>query len=154
MTPEVKRLRTAMLIFAGLWAMQTLFIQLKLYNQSELTSAKMVVAESVALKNAAGTIVAILSSGSDGTPQFAMFDGQKKLRLSITLRPSGQPSLSLLAPEQGARAVLSLNDQQDPSLTMFDQGKLPRASFALDTKSAGTLLLTGAEGGIRLQAHD
>jgi hypothetical protein len=113
-------------------------------------STKSVVAESIGLKNAAGNIVALLSSTSDGRPHVSLFDGQKKLRLSIGLRQNGEPSLSLIDPEQGARAVLSLNDQQDPSLTMFDEAKLPRALFALDASRAGTLLLSGGKGGFRL----
>jgi hypothetical protein len=106
---------------------------------------------SIALRNATGGIVALLSS-EDGLPQITLFDAQKKVRLTIGLAQNGRPALSLLDPEQGARAVLSLNDQQDPSLTMFNAEKLPRAIIDLDTSGSGYLHLSGGKGGINLSA--
>ena len=117
-------------------------------------TAKNLAVETLVLRNATGEIVALLSSTRDGTPHISLFDAQKKVCLSIGLRPNGGPLVSLFDPEQGARAELSLNGQQDPSLTMSNAAKVTRAALAIDTGGSGHMILYGASGGLNLSASD
>lgn len=121
-------------------------------------NAKSVIAESVfaetfAVRNAEGNIVAQFGAGRDGSPSIAFFDATKKVRLMASVGVSG-PSVSLLDPQQVPRAVLSLNDKSDPSLTLFNADKVQRSVFAIDQGGSGHLVLYGAAGGLDLAAHD
>jgi hypothetical protein len=92
----------------------------------EVIDAKTVVAETLALRNASGDIVARMGITADGAPSIAFFDKDRNLRLVVGLRADGGPSVSLVDPQQAPRAVLSLNDKQEPALTLFNAAKLPR----------------------------
>ncbi|GAC1421957.1 MAG: hypothetical protein NVSMB6_23560 [Burkholderiaceae bacterium] len=129
-------------------------VQLRSSLTSDTITAKSLSVESVMLRNAAGAIVAMMSSAPDGTPQISLFDAQKKVRLSIGLRSNGGPSISLIDSEQSARAMLALNDQQDPLLTMSNAAKLTRAALAIDTGGSGHVVLYGVGGGLNLSAAD
>ena len=110
--------------------------------------------ETIALRNGAGQIVALISSTSDGTPHLSLFDSRQKVRLSVGLGQDGAPSVSLLDTEQTHRAVLSLNDHQDASLTLFNAAKIPRATLAVDAVSSGHMVLYGTGGALNLSAFD
>ncbi|TYO64332.1 hypothetical protein FXV83_23565 [Bradyrhizobium hipponense] len=128
--------------------------QLQSTVSANTVKVKTLSAETIALRNDTGKIVALISSASDGTPQISLFDGREKVRLSIGLRPNGAPSVALLDAEQGSRAMLSLNDQQDPSLTMSNAAKLPRAVLGVDVANSGHMVLFGTGGGLNLSASD
>ncbi len=115
-----------------------------------------VFAQTIALRNKMGEIVALLDSSSDGSPQISLFDRQKKTRMSISLRANGGPSIGLSDPDSKARAVLSLNDRQEPSLTFYDpnepndQKGTQRVLLGVDTGGSGLLYLFGSAGALNL----
>jgi hypothetical protein len=129
-------------------------LQPRMAFTADSITADSITTGSVAVRNAAGEIVALVSPLADGTPHISLFDAQRKVRLSIGLRPNGGPAVTLIDPDQRPRAVLSLNDQQDPSLTMFDNAKLPRGLLGLDTGGSGTIILSGPNGGLALSSTD
>jgi hypothetical protein len=142
------------------WIVPVLLIAVLLLGAEHVLQPRMaftadsITTGSVAVRNAAGDIVAWVSSSADGTPSIALFDAQNKLRLRIGLRSNGGPSVALIDPDQRSRAVLSLNDQQDPSLALFDTAMAPRGLLALGTGGIGTITLSGPSGGLFLSSTD
>ena len=131
-------------------------ISAEMISVKEAISAKSVFAESFAVQNARGDIVAELSTAATGSPSIAFFDatGNKKVRLMATVGVSG-PSVSLMDPQGVYRATLSLNDKSDPSLALYNADKLLRSVFGIDTGGSGYLSLFGTAGGLlALAAHD
>jgi hypothetical protein len=127
-----------------------IFVALAPQRLSPPPNQKTVAAEGFMLRNAAGDNVALFSAGTDGTPGFALFDAEKKIRLLIGLRPNGSPYLWMVDPQQVARATLALDDQQVPSMILNDAKKLPRAVFGLTADGAGTVQLNSGAGGLNL----
>jgi hypothetical protein len=116
--------------------------------------AKLVVAESIGVKNASGDIVARLGTASDGSPNFILVDANRKIRMMAALNAKGEPAVSLFDPDQNSRAALSLNDRSEPSLAMLGAGNLARGVFSVDTSGAGHLSLYATAGGLDLGARD
>lgn len=122
-------------------------------------NADTVITETLSVKNKMGEIVALLASSSDGSPQISLFDREKKVRMSISLRANGAPSISLLDAD-AARAVLSLNDRQQPSLVFYepneanDQKGPQRVLLTVDTSGSGYLALFGRAGALNLASFD
>ena len=146
---QMKGLRFAVVGLAAL-AVLALFRQL---DKPTVISAKSVVAESFAVRNAKGDIAAQMGAGADGSPSIVFLDADKKIRLMASVAASG-PSMSLLDPQQVPRATLSLNENSDPSLTLSNAGKLPRSVFAIDKGGSGHLVLYGTAGCLDLAASD
>ena len=131
-------------------AVVAVFMQL---DKPTVITAKSVIGESFAVRNAKGDIVAQMGAGDDGSPSIVFLDADKKIRLMVSVGPSG-PSMSLLDPQQITRVMLSLNDKSDGSLTMSNADKLPRGVFAIDKGGSGHMVLYGAAGGLDLAAND
>jgi hypothetical protein len=136
----------ALAVLAGV----PLFMQ---FDKPTVISAKSITAESFAVRNPNGDIVAQFSASRDGSPSIAFLDANKKVRLMAWVGSSG-PSVSLLDPQEVSRATLSLNEKSDPSLSMSNADKLPRSVFAIDNGGSGHLVLYGTAGGLDLTAHD
>ena len=146
---QMKSFRFAVPALAVL-ALLALFMK---WDKPTVISAKSVIAESFAVRNAKGDLVAQMGADSDGSPSIVFLDANKKIRLMASVGASG-PSVSLLDPQQVSRATLSLNDKSDPSLTMSNADKLPRSVFAIDKGGSGHLVLYGTAGGLDLAAND
>ena len=146
---QMKSFRFAVPALAVL-ALLALFMQ---WDKPTVISAKSVVAESFAVRNAKGDLVAQMGADSDGSPSIVFLDANKKIRLMASVGASG-PSVSLFDPQKVSRATLSLNDKSDPSLTMSNADKLPRGVFAIDKGGSGHLVLYGTAGGLDLAAND
>ena len=146
---QMKWLRFAVMGLSALIVV-ALFMQ---WHKPTVISVKSVFAESFAVRNAKGDIVAQMGADSDGSPSIAFRDANNKIRLMASISASG-PSVSLFDPQQVPRAMLSLNENSDPSLTMSNADKLTRSVLAIDKGGSGHLVLYGSAGGLDLAAND
>jgi len=122
-------------------------------DKPAVISAKSITAESFAVQNAKGDIVAQFNASRDGSPSIVFLDANKKVRLMAWVGASG-PSVSLLDPQEVPRATLSLNEKSDPSLSMSNAAKLTRSVLAIDNTGSGHLVLYGTAGGLDLSTNN
>jgi hypothetical protein len=134
--------------FSGMWRSDKI--------RATSLNADTVFAQTLALSNKMGEIVALLHSSSDGSPQISLFDRQKKLRMSLSLRANGTPVMSLLDADSRDRSVLSLNERHEASLVFYeptepnDQKGPQRVMLTVDTGGSGLLYLFGSAGALNL----
>ena len=88
----IRTLRWSVVILAILVGIATVILVLR-------GNERIIVAEHIAVKNAVGDFVAVLSTGSNGLPYLAFFNEQRKMRLFIGLDKDGSGALEAFAPD-------------------------------------------------------
>src|SRR5262245_13201083 len=92
----IRTLRWSVVVLAILVVIATVIVVLR-------GNERIVVAEHIAVKNAVGDFVAVLSTGSNGSPYLAFFNEQRKMRLFIGLDKDGSGVLEAFASDGTTR---------------------------------------------------
>ncbi|MBI5577469.1 MAG: hypothetical protein HY896_14045 [Deltaproteobacteria bacterium] len=100
--------------------------------------------ERVVLVDAKGGLKAVLGTGNDGRPVFAMVDGKGNVRISIAISSNDSPAIGMTDSKNRAVIGLAVTNNDDAALTLTDnQGKV-QAALGIQ-KGSGKLKLNGKD---------
>jgi hypothetical protein len=92
--------------------------------------SKTVTAETFAVRNANGNIVAALSSSGDGRPYLAL-NYEKRIAASLLIGPDGQPVLTFSDDQENLRASFGIGKDGSPALLLSDAQRQVRLNIAV-----------------------